>query len=201
MTRILLIRHGSTDLMASVLCGRMPGVSLNAEGRRQAEQLGRSLQDAVELQAIYTSPLERARETAEAIARPHNLTVTVEEALVELDFGSWTGKPYSDIHREEGWSGFNQCRSMSAPPGGESMAAVQSRTWNVLNSILRDHDGQTVAVVSHGDVIRMLLLYVLGMPIDHLFRLEIAPCSVSSFSAGIGLGPVVHSVNVTLASI
>ena len=195
MTRLLIVRHGSTDLMSRVLCGRLPGIPLSEGGRQEAQALGRKLATNRNLQAIYSSPLERAQETAQAIAQPHGLPVETVEPLTEIDFGEWTGKAIADLRAAAEWSDFNHCRSMTTPPGGESLLAVQSRAWKAVESLCTTHPDAEIALVSHGDVIRGLLLFLLGMPIDNIFRIEIAPASLSVASAGQGLAPIVHSLN------
>ncbi len=201
MIRLLLIRHGDTQLLSHVLCGRMPGVHLSEKGREQARVLGRELASVSDLKAVYCSPLERTRETAAAVAEPHAIPVTLDNQLIEIDFGNWTGLPFRDIQssddpdKAESWNAFNRFRSMAAAPGGENMLEVQNRAWNAVTKILNTHPEGSVALVSHGDVIRSLLLYVLGMPLDHIFRIEVAPASLSQVTVGIGLAPVVHSIN------
>lgn len=197
MIRILLVRHGATDPMRDVLCGRMPGVHLNAQGQQQAQDLGRNLASIRDLQAVYASPLERAQETAERIACAHNLTVKTEEAFVEVDFGEWTGCRFDAIRDHEYWAEYNRFRSMSKTPSGESLLDVQSRAWAALFQIVKGQSDGAIAVVTHGDVIRALLLLVLGMPLDFIYRLETLPASVSTISAAPGLAPIVHSVNRT----
>jgi broad specificity phosphatase PhoE len=194
MTRILLIRHGSTDLLGRVLYGRMPGVHLNEEGRRQARAAGQALKARYTIDAVVSSPLERATETAQLIADPQNLNVSTDEGLNELEFGAWLGKPFTDLRECEEWRQFNQLRSLTRAPGGESLIEVQARAWKSLEKIQARHPDGTVAAVTHGDVIRALLLLLLGMPVDYILRLEVAPASVSEIVLGEG-GPLVRSIN------
>jgi broad specificity phosphatase PhoE len=182
MIRILLIRHGATDLIGRVLYGRMPGVHLNADGMSQARALARSLKARYRLADVISSPMERALETAEPIALAQGLTVCRDDAFTEIDFGAWMGKPFSELHNVELWKRYYRFRATTRPPGGESMMDVQSRAWNGIARILEKHAAtreSTVAVVTHGDVIRALLLLVLGMSIDHIQRIEAAPASLS----------------------
>jgi broad specificity phosphatase PhoE len=194
MTRILLIRHGSTDLLGRVLYGRMPGVHLNEEGRRQARAAGQALNARYTIDVVISSPLERATETAHFIAGPQNLEVSTDQGLNELEFGSWMGKPFSDLKQCEEWRHFNQLRSLTRAPGGESLIDVQARAWKSLENIQARHPDGTVAAITHGDVIRALLLLLLGMPLDHILRLEVAPASVSEIVLG-GDEPLVRSIN------
>jgi probable phosphoglycerate mutase len=175
----------------------MPGVHLSAEGVRQALALADSLQKRFSIEQVISSPLERARHTAEQIAAPRNLPVTIDEDLTEIDYGSWMGKPFSELHEMPQWRRFNQLRSVTVPPGGESMLQIQVRAWKSLDRILaqkRDGPEAAIAVVTHGDVIRALLLLLLGLPIDHIHRIEVSPASVSEVLLG-GYAPVIASMN------
>lgn len=199
MIRILLIRHGSTDPLGRVLYGRTPGVHLNSEGRRQAEAVARMLKQRYTLREVVSSPLERTCETAQYIADAQGLDLTTEEDLNEIDFGSWMGMSFEELGDREDWRRYNASRSTTSPPGGESMMQVQARAWRGLANIMcRYQPGEdvSIAVVSHGDVVRGLLLLMLGMAIDHIHRLEIAPGSVSEVLVGAGEPRVVH-VNQT----
>ena len=194
MTRILLIRHGNTDLLHEYLCGRTPGISLNQGGRDQALNLAQYLFEKRQLGAVYSGPLERAMETAHLVALPQSLSVTVDEGINELDFGTWVGAKFSDLDANPEWQEYNRTRSLTAAPEGESLLDVQERASKSLRALAAAHQDETVAVVTHGDVIRAVLMLLLGMPLDHILRLEINPASVSEISMGSGL-PVVHGVN------
>jgi len=195
MIRILLIRHGSTDPLGRVLYGRMPGVHLNAEGRRQAETVAQALTQRYALSEVVSSPMERTRETAQFIADAQGLNITTEEEINEIDFGPWTGKSFEELRDREDWKRFNESRSTAWPPGGESMMDVQARASRALAKITTRYQHQenvTVAAISHGDVVRALLLLMLGMPLDHIHRLDIAPASVSEMMLGAGEPRVIH---------
>lgn len=182
MTRILLIRHAVTDLLGRVLYGRMPDVHLNAEGVSQANALAQALKMRYALHEVIASPMERAIETARPIAQAQALNVSVDEAFNEIDFGSWMGQAFADLHSLELWRRYYQFRATTRPPGGESIMDVQSRAWSgIARLVERRQDAQdtAVAIVTHGDVIRALLLLVLGISIDHIHRIEAAPASVS----------------------
>lgn len=194
MTRILLIRHGSTDLLGRVLYGRMPGVHLNEQGRKQARGVGKGLKERYVIDAVVSSPLERATETAQLIADPYGLDVATDEGLNELDCGMWIGKPFPELKESESWSQYNQLRSLVRAPGGESLLEVQARAWKSLESIQSRCPETTVAAITHGDVVRSLLLLLLGMPLDHISRLEIEPASVSEIILGASY-PLVRSIN------
>lgn len=195
MIRILLIRHGSTDLLGRVLYGRMPGVTLNQHGLGQAEALARALTRQYRFDAIISSPLERTLETAKPLAAAQDKPIVMDEGITEIDFGGWVGKSFDELNQLSGWREFNRQRSLRWPPDGESMMEVQARAWRTIERAIKEYEpGATIALVTHGDVVRCLLLLALGMPIDHIQRIEIAPGSVSELQVG-EHDPLVRRVN------
>ncbi|MFL6416432.1 MAG: histidine phosphatase family protein [Bryobacteraceae bacterium] len=182
MIRILLIRHGDTELTGRVLYGRMPGVHLSTEGHRQAQALADSIASRYEVDKLISSPLERATETARYLSEVLGLPMTTHEGIIELDYGAWLGKSFDDIRESSHWQHYNRLRSLVGPPEGELMLEVQTRAWTSLREIMAPYleaENATIAVVSHGDVIRSLLVLLLGMPLDHIYRLEVSPASLN----------------------
>ncbi|MBV9538790.1 MAG: histidine phosphatase family protein [Acidisphaera sp.] len=171
-----LIRHGHYDMLDRALSGRAAGHSLSPQGRAQAEALAGVLGQAP-LVSILSSPLERARETAAPLARLRGIPVRVKPAFNEIDVGSWTGMTFEALASEPEWRRWNTLRSMGCPPGGETMQAVQARAVAAVQTF-GDGEGD-IAVVTHADVIKALLTYFLGMPLDLHGRLEVAPASRS----------------------
>ena len=180
MTTFLLIRHASCDPVGRLIAGRQPGVHLNEAGKQQALQLAERL-SPLSIAALYSSPLERAIETAEPIAARNQLELLPAPGFNEVDFGSWTGKTFTELKSLAEWRRFNEFRSGSRIPGGENMAEVLSRSLGALEQLQKRHaqPGALVAVVSHGDVLRMLVTHALGMPSDFIHRLELSPASVT----------------------
>src|SRR5215207_4417571 len=125
-TVILLIRHAHTDAVGRVLTGRAAHVPLSSVGRAQADRLGRALA-VLPLAGVYTSPLERAVETARAIARHQAVAVLEDADLHEVDFGDWTGRTFQELDDVEAWQAFNRHRAAAVIPRGESPALVQER--------------------------------------------------------------------------
>jgi broad specificity phosphatase PhoE len=188
MLTILLIRHASCDHVGRRIAGRAPGVHLNARGRLEAEALAGALSASATDEpqgwgkpvALYSGPLERARETAAILGARLGLPVQVRSGLDELDFGSWTGRLLEELSAEPQWVAFNAARGSTRIPDGEHMAEAVDRALAELVAMEDRHPGGTVAVVTHGDVIRGLLLRCLGMTLDEVHRLEVvAPASVS----------------------
>jgi probable phosphoglycerate mutase len=197
MPRLLLIRHASTDALGKMLCGRAPGFHLNAAGQEQVRLLGRRMSQISDLRAVYSSPLERAQETAQTVAAAHQLTVQTDERFNEVAYGEWTGLTFDQIKNDSRWDAYNRFRSLGSAPGGEGILAVQERAWRGIAAILERHTEGTIAIVSHADVIRALLVFFLAMPIDCILRLEITPASVTALSVGFGTQPILHQMNGT----
>jgi probable phosphoglycerate mutase len=175
----------------------MPGIYLNSEGLRQAERLAEVLSSRYKITGVLSSPLDRARQTAQPIAASNGVATEIDEGITEIDFGLWMGKSFEELNRLADWRAYNSKRSISRAPGGESMMSVQARAWQALDRLAQRHSSlpeSTVAVISHGDVIRCVLLLLLGISIDHMHRIEIAPASVSEIALG-PHGPVIHSMN------
>ncbi len=178
-TRILLIRHGINDYVKQgLLAGRTPGVHLNDEGQAQAAALADRL-SGVQLAAIYSSPLERTQETAAPLAQCLGLEIRTLDGIKESDCGAWTGQALADLNKLDLWKQVQVQPSRFRFPGGESMAEIQARMVAALEAVQAAHPGQTVAVVSHSDPIKLAIAYYTGMPLDLFQRLEIAPASIS----------------------
>jgi len=178
MTTFFLIRHGSCAALRQTLWGRTPGVCLSEKGKLQAQRLAERLR-GIALQAIYSSPLERAVETAETIARAMNLEVDRNPAFNEIDIGDWTGQSFDTLSSDERWRHFNAVRSAIRIPGGESFLEVQTRVVNELERLSMRHVDARVGIVSHADIIKAAITYFAAIPIDLLHRIEISPGSVN----------------------
>ena len=178
MTTFALIRHASHALLGHTIVGRLPGVQLSARGLREAEALASRL-EGWPIQALYSSPLERARATAAAIADRLRLEVQAADELNEIDYGAWTNRTLADLREIPEWRRFNLFRSGSRIPGGESMVEVQDRMLQLIERLRCVHPEQTVALVGHGDVIKAALAYYLGVPLDLFGRIELSPASLS----------------------
>jgi broad specificity phosphatase PhoE len=175
------------------MVGQSAGVRLNEVGQEQAAGLPRRL-GAVPIAAIYASPLERTRETAQTIADACGLRVQIEPRFLEVDFGGWTGRRFADLAADPHWQLYNAYRGVTRPPDGESLLDVQQRAVAALLELHASHPNDVVAVVSHADTLRAILLYFLGMPVDFVQRLELSPARVSVLQLGAG-APHVLQVN------
>jgi broad specificity phosphatase PhoE len=135
------------------------------------------------IRAVYTSPLERALETAQPIAAEHGIQPQNVEDLGEMRFGAWEGLSFQDLESQDDWHRYNTYRSAVRPPGGELMMEVQTRMIRRLECMRSRHTDEMVAVVSHGDPLRSVICHLLGIPLDFLMRFEISPASVSVVEA------------------
>jgi probable phosphomutase (TIGR03848 family) len=180
MTRLLLIRHAENDWVRSGrLAGWTPDIHLNEAGQRQAEALGERLA-AAKLRAVYSSPLERAVETAQAVLKHHpDLELRIEEGLGEVHFGAWTGKRLRKLARTRLWRVVQGYPSGMRFPQGESFHEMQARVVGTLERIAGEHPQSAVAIFSHSDVIKAVVAYYAGMHLDLFQRIVISPASIS----------------------
>jgi probable phosphoglycerate mutase len=181
MTKFFLIRHGANDFVGKSIAGRMPAVHLNAEGRGQSERLAEKL-SRESIKKIFSSPLERTLETAEPLAKKLGLEIQLADALLEIDFGDWTGKTLDELAPIPLWQKWNSFRSATRIPGGEMIVEVQSRMVAQIEKLRREFPEGALAIFSHGDPIRSVLTHFLGMPLDFFARIEISPASVSTLA-------------------
>ena len=176
----LLIRHAAHIHLDRLFSGRMAGVPLSEAGRAQAARLGKALA-GTRIDMVVHSPLDRTRETAQAIAaaQEHAPAPVAVPALIEIDMGEWTGRPIGGFGDDPAWAAWNTHRGTARIPGGETMGEAQARIVGYLATLAAEQDGRTVAVVSHADMIRGAVAHVLCLPLDQLLRFDVGPASVS----------------------
>lgn len=181
MPLVLLIRHGENDYVKTQrAAGRLPGVHLNGRGQAQAAALAAALAKP-KLAAVYSSPLERAHETAAPLAKAHGLKVQIRRDLQESDLGDWQGRLLKDMRREKTWKILQQAPSRFRFPGGESVPEQQLRLVNEIERICAAHGPkEAVACVSHADPIKLIIAHYLGLPLDQYQKLSIDTASVST---------------------
>ncbi|MDT7949970.1 MAG: histidine phosphatase family protein [Acetobacteraceae bacterium] len=180
-----MVRHAAHGLLGKVLTGRMAGVPLSAEGVGQAKALGEWF-TGMRVAAVLSSPVQRARETAAAIAEATGLTVTVEAGLDEIDFGEWTGSTFAALEEQAAWSEWNRHRGSAACPGGETMRAAQARAVAAVLRAGQAFAGENIVMVSHQDVLKAVLAHFLGIALDDLERFSLDPASRSVVSLSDG---------------
>ncbi len=179
MPIFLLIRHGDNDPMRKYLVGRSPGVHLNEKGQQQAQNLARMLAD-VPLAAVFSSPLERALETAKPIAESKGLEVQERPGLTELNYGAWMGHSFRQLQRTKLWKQLRVDPSEVRFPEGESICEAQERAVAELEALaLLFQDKDLVACVTHGDIVRLLVAHYLEMPLKAYQKLAVHTASVT----------------------
>jgi probable phosphoglycerate mutase len=183
MTYILLIRHGQNDWVKKQrLAGWLPGVHLNEDGRKQAQDLSERIRE-LPLRGIYSSPLERCMETAKEIAKPHNLEIVPLEEIGEVRYGKWEGRKLKKLRKKKRkWYKVQHFPSRFRFPGGESFVAVQERAVSAIEKVCDRHENELIAFVSHADLIKLVLNYYFGAHIDQFQRISISPGSASLLS-------------------
>ena len=198
MTRIILVRHGETEWNRVERFRGHADVPLNEAGLAQAEGTGRRIAVEWNPVAIYTSPLSRAVNTAEAIARYFALPVQAHPGLIDIDYGQWQGLTPGEA--KERWpevvdAWYNSPHTAHIPDG-ETLKELSARAREVVNDMVARHEGQTVVLVSHTVVNRIILLAILGLGNDCFWRLRQDTCAINVFEAERGLFTLV-SLNET----
>ncbi len=179
MTTLLLIRHGENDTVGRKLAGRTPGVHLNENGRKQAEGVAQALGKAP-IKAVYSSPMERAVETAQPLAEALGLEIQIRPGLIEMDFGRFQGRTFKQLQRAKLWKEVLKNPQEMRFPEGESFVEAQQRVTNDLEAIAALHgDDEIVACFTHADVVRLSVAHYLQMPLNTFQRLTASTTSVT----------------------
>ncbi len=194
MAVIHLVRHAPTSETGSRLTGRLPGVGLDDEGRAMAK-VPADLLASTTLAAVYTSPIQRCRETAAIIAVPHRLTPRTVTDLQEVDFGRWQGRTLASLRKLKAWEQVVHTPSRVRFPDGESLLEAQRRAVAAVEELAADHANGQLAVCSHADIIKAILSHYLGQPFDLFQRIMISPASISTVHLPRRGAPMVLGVN------
>jgi len=195
-TTILLVRHGQTSSTGKVLPGRARGLHLADAGQRQAERAAERIGELARIDAVYTSPLERARETAAPIGTATGHRPRVERGLLECDFGEWTGASLRRLMHKPEWATVQRSPSTFRFPAGESFSEMQHRIITTLDKLRDAHPGGTIVCVSHADPIKAAVNHALGAHLDQFQRIVISTCSISVVAWSLA-GPIILAVNST----
>ena len=178
MLEILLIRHGETDWnREQKIMGNRP-IPLNSIGIQQAEAVGHSLR-SVGVDAIYTSPLKRAVQTARAIARMKKIKWIESPEVAEIYYGSWIGKKFSEVREEPAYICYHTSPSEAQIPGGEKMVDVHARVVGFVERLRKKHEDGRIVVVSHADVIKTILVHYMNLHLNDILKFRIDNCSIS----------------------
>lgn len=183
-TTFLLVRHAAHDNVGAYLAGRLPNILLGPQGLAQAERLGQRMRRE-RFSTVVSSPRERTRQTAQAIAAARGgAEVEVDAELDEIDFGAWSGKTFDELDGDESWREWNSRRATARTPAGETMADVGRRVLACMEGLGRRFPEEAVVLVSHADVIKTAVLAHLGLPLDAGSRIEVSPASITALAVG-----------------
>src|SRR3954471_12801732 len=199
-TLILLVRHGQTPTTGKLLPGRAPGLHLADTGHAQAQAAAERISALKQVDAVYASPLERARETAAPIGKILGQKVLIDKGLLECEFGDWTGAELKNLMKLPEWTTVQRSPSTFRFPNGESFTEMQARIVGAIGRICRAHPGGTVVCVSHADPIKAAVAHAMGTHIDLFQRIVISTCSISAVAYST-MGPIVLTVNSTGGSL
>ena len=175
------MRHGqATNNTERILAGRTPGVPLTKTGIKQAKNIAKYLKP-LNISKIYTSPVERAQKTAEIVAKHNSVDYTIDNRLIEIDMGKFTGKPYDEIIASNGnvFLKFYQGETEIAHNGVETFAEVKKRVLDIIDFVTKEHPNQNVLLVTHMDPIKAMLSTILDLKPQSLFELIIANASLT----------------------
>jgi probable phosphomutase (TIGR03848 family) len=199
-TLVLLVRHGQTPTTGKLLPGRAPGLHLAEAGQQQAARAAERIAALAKVDAIYASPLERARETAAPIAAARGMKVQIDKGLLECDFGDWTGAELKNLMKLPEWGTVQRAPSTFRFPNGESFTEMQTRMVSAIDRLRAKHAGGTIVLVSHADPVKAAVAHAMGTHIDLFQRIVIGTCSISAVAYGMG-APIVLTVNSTGGSL
>jgi len=193
--RLLLIRHGETGSSRERRYAGSRDVPLTELGRRQCEAVAQALAPSA-IAAVYASPLERARVSAEIVARPHGLPVRLEPAFREMGFGAWEGLTGDEAVARfpEAVAAWRTTPHLATPPGGEPLAEVATRVAAARDELLDAHKGETVVLVAHAIVIRLVVLAALGLGPDRIRSVDASPAGITEIEYRDGWATV-HRMN------
>jgi probable phosphoglycerate mutase len=194
VSRLVLIRHAPTDETGKRLTGRLPGVGLGTAGRDAAAATAAALA-GLHFAAVYSSPVLRCKETARIVAAPHDLVPIPYRSLIEVDYGTWTGRTLGSLRRTKAWRELAAAPSRFRFPGGERLGEVAMRAVTACEELASVHPGETIALVAHGDVIKAALAHYLGSPVDLMDRITVDPASWSIVDLAPGGPPRVVTIN------
>ena len=197
---MLLVRHGQTPTTGRLLPGRAPGLHLAEQGVQQAVRAGERIAELKRVDAIYCSPLERARQTAAPIGKAVGLRPKVDRGLLECDFGDWTGAELKKLMKLPEWRTVQKAPSTFRFPNGESFIEMQVRIVSALDRLRAAHPGGVIVCVSHADPIKAAMAHALGTHIDLFQRIVISTCSISAIAWSTD-GPIALTVNSTGGSL
>jgi len=193
--RLFVVRHGETEWVRERRFAGSRDIPLTEAGREQCAAVARALASTA-VAAVYASALERARMSAEVIAKPHGLTVRIVPAFGEMCFGAWEGLTRDEVRARypEAWERYRSAPHLFEPVGGETVPVVAARIGAGLAALQEAHQEQTIVLVTHGVVARLIVLGALGLGLDRLWTLDAAPAGITEIEYEPGWATV-HRMN------
>jgi probable phosphoglycerate mutase len=176
--KLILVRHAITAETGRRLSGRNPGIPLSAAGVAATAEVAISL-TGMGASAVYASPIQRCRETATILARPHGLKPRIRQGLIEVDYGAWSGRTLRSLYRLRAWKSLMEDPVGFRFPGGETLDEVRRRAVHTVERLAGKHEEETVLAVSHGDVIRSIVAHSLNGATDLIHRLHVGPLGIT----------------------
>ncbi|MBI2159948.1 MAG: histidine phosphatase family protein [Candidatus Rokubacteria bacterium] len=193
--RLYAIRHGETAWTRERRFAGARDIPLTEEGLRQCEAVAQAL-GGKPVAAVYTSPLERARASAEVIAKPHRLEVQIEAGFREMAFGEWEGRSRDEVARDfpQAYEHWRSAPERLALPGGERLTDVAARVNRALGALIDAHAGELVVLVSHAIVLRLIVLQALGLGPERLWTVDASPAGITEIEYEPGWATI-HRMN------
>lgn len=188
MTRIILVRHGQTEWNRVERFRGRADVPLNEAGLAQAEATGKRVASEWQPVVVYTSPLSRSVKTAESIAKHYDLKVQIHPGLADIDYGEWQGLSPEEAGQrwpEEIDAWYNRPH-LARIPGGETLSDLRARLMQTVNELAARHTGETIVLVGHTVINRIILLGILGLGNDRFWRIKQDTCAINIFEAEAG---------------
>ncbi len=198
--KLILVRHAVTHETGKRLSGRTPGIPLSPEGVAAAESVAADLK-ALDVAAVYTSPIERCQQTAGILAAPHGHRPRIRRQIIEVEYGAWSGRTLRSLYRLRSWKQLMADPAGFRFPEGETLEEVRKRCVRFLASMQSTHNDQTIVAVSHGDVIRTIVTHCLNDSVESIHRLHVSPLGITVVQLSAAHPPTVSVVNAPRLSL
>lgn len=192
--KLILVRHAVTAETGKKLSGRTAGIPLSGRGVAAAERLAENLAD-LPVAAVYSSPIQRCRETAAILAAPHELRPRSRKGLIEVEYGTWSGRGLKSLYRLRAWRALMTDPTQFRFPNGETLDEVRRRSVRSIAQLAARHQKETILAVSHGDVIRSIVAHSLTGSVEAIHRLHVAPLGVTVVTLEPDKPPFASTVN------
>ncbi|MFZ9998392.1 MAG: histidine phosphatase family protein [Candidatus Nanopelagicaceae bacterium] len=182
MTTFLLLRHAhSVANKAGILAGQLEGIGLSKDGIAQVKKLTSSFEN-LKIDRIISSPMQRCLETVEGIARSKRKRISIDKRLIEMNYGSWSGKKLSKLSRMKEWKVIQAKPSAFRFPQGESFKELEERIESLLKDLSRKYPKETILLITHGDIVKIAASLTVGSGLDNFQKFAVDPCSLTTLS-------------------